>query len=164
MTAVVGTLSQAAVPRLQVRSLCTDWNVSADKLYQLLEVMDAVGAIRVLRFENDTKAKTAGAKLFLADPCLYTVLRGNKGSQREAFVATILQEAGFSVYATRNETEGDFVIEKNMGNLALKTQSPLKIEVGGRDKPLKKSDWVIRDNADYPTDKSIPLWMLAMMW
>ncbi len=164
MTAVVGTLSQAALPRLQVRSLCADWNVSADKLYQLLEVMDAVGAIRIIRFENDTKAKTAGAKLFLADPCLYTVLRGNKGSQREAFVATLLQEAGFSVYASRNETEGDFVIEKNRGNLALKSLPPLKIEVGGRDKPLKKSDWVIRDNSDYPTDKSIPLWMLAMMW
>ena len=39
MSAVMGTLSAASIPRLQVRSLCADWNVGADKLYQLLEVM-----------------------------------------------------------------------------------------------------------------------------
>ena len=45
MSAVVGTLSMSSIPRLQVRSLCADWNVSADKLYQLLDVMEAVGSI-----------------------------------------------------------------------------------------------------------------------
>lgn len=164
MTAVVGTLSSANIPRLQVNSLCADWGVSADKLYQLLEVMDAVGAIRIIRFQNDTKAKSAGAKLFLADPCLYSVLHGKTGNQREAFVSAILNQAGFSVNAARNETEGDFIISKKTGNLQLGINPSLKIEVGGRDKVLKKSDWVIRDNLDYPTEKTIPLWLLAMMW
>ena len=164
MTAVVGTLSQAAIPCLQVNSLCADWSVSADKLYQLLEVMDAVGALRIIRFQNDTKAKSAGAKLFLADPCLYSVLRGNMGSRREAFVSGLLSQAGYAVAACRNETEGDFVISKKTGNLDLGTSPAIKIEVGGRDKPLKKSDWVIRDNLVYPAVKVIPLWLLAMMW
>ena len=164
MSAVVGTLSQASIPRIQVNSLCADWSVSADKLYQLLEVMNAVGALRIIRFQNDKKAKSAGAKLFLADPCLYSVLRGNLGSKRESFVAGLFQELGFSVYASRNETEGDFVITKNTGNLQLGTNPSLKIEVGGRDKVLKKSDWVIRDNMDYPADKVIPMWLLAMGW
>ncbi len=164
MTAVVGTLSSASIPRLQVNSLCADWSVSADKLYQLLEVMDAVGALRIIRFQNDTKAKSAGAKLFLADPCLYSVLHGNQGSKREAFVASILQEAGFSVFATRNETEGDFIISKKTGNLLLGINPSIKIEVGGRNKILKKSDWVIKDNADFPSQKAIPLWLLAFMW
>ena len=164
MTAVVGTLSMSAIPRLQVRSLCTDWNVSADKLYQLLEVMDAVGALRIIRFPNDTKAKSAGAKLFFADPCLYSVLHGNAGNMREAFVTVLLQETGYTVNASKIETDGDFVISKNIGGLDFGTSPRIKIEVGGREKELKKSDWVIRDNADYPAGKSIPLWLLAMAW
>ena len=164
MTAVVGTLSMSSIPRLHVRSLCADWNVSADKLYQLLEVMDAVGALRIIRFPNDTKAKSAGAKLFFADPCLYSVLHGNAGNMREAFVTVLLQESGYTVNASKIETDGDFVISKNIGGLDFGTSPRIKIEVGGREKELKKSDWVIRDNADYPAGKSIPLWLLAMAW
>lgn len=164
MTAVVGTLSMSAIPRLQVRSLCADWNVSADKLYQLLEVMEAVGVLRILRFPNDTKAKSAGAKLFFADPCLYAVLHGSVGNMREAFVTALLQESGYSVYASRVETEGDFIVSKNIGTFDLGTSPRIKIEVGGTGKEAKKSDWVIRDNTDYPAGKAIPLWLLAMSW
>ena len=164
MSAVVGTLAMSSIPRLQVRSLCTDWNVSADKLYQLLEVMEAVGVVRIVRYPNDTKAKSAGAKLFFADPCLYSVLHGNPGNMREAFVTILLQEAGYSVNASKVETDGDFVITKNIGGLNLGTSPKIKIEVGGKDKVLKKSDWVIRDNTDFPTAKAIPLWLLAMGW
>ena len=164
MSAVMGTLSAASIPRLQVRSLCADWNVGADKLYQLLEVMDAVGALRIIRFQNDSKAKSAGAKLFLADPCLYAVLHGNGGTQREAFVAGLLSDAGYSVSACRDETEGDFMIARTAGMVVTGASRPLKIEVGGRNKVLKKSDWVIRDNTDYPADKVRPLWLLAMAW
>lgn len=164
MSAVVGTLSMSSIPRLQVRSLCADWNVSADKLYQLLEVMEAVGVVRIIRFPNDTKAKSAGAKLFFADPCLYSVLHGNPGNMREAFVTVLLQEVGYSVNASKVETDGDFVISRNTSGLDLGTSPKIKIEVGGRDKVLKKSDWVIRDNTDYPSGKAIPLWLLAFAW
>lgn len=164
MSAVVGTLSMSSIPRLQVRSLCADWNVSADKLYQLLDVMEAVGLVRIIRYPNDTKAKSAGAKLFFADPCLYSVLHGNPGNMREAFVTVLLQEVGYTVNACKIETDGDFVITKNVGSLKLENTPAIKIEVGGKDKVLKQSDWVIRDNTDYPTDKAIPLWLLAMAW
>ena len=56
------------------------------------------------------------------------------------------------------------MVLKSSGPIARGNESPLKIEVGGRNKVLKKSDWVIRDGTDYPTDKVIPLWLLAMMW
>ena len=164
MSAVVGTLSMSSIPRLQVRSLCADWNVSADKLYQLLEVMEAVGVVRIIRYPNDTKAKSAGAKLFFADPCLYSVLQGSAGNMREAFVTVLLQESGYTVNACKNETDGDFVIIKNTGSLNLGNSPKIKIEVGGKDKVLKQSDLVIRDNTDYPADKAIPLWLLAMGW
>jgi len=37
------------------------------------------------------------------------------------------------------------------------------IEVGGAGKKRKKADWVIRDDTDRPSQKSLPLWSLAMM-
>lgn len=159
MSAMIGTLAKSPVPRVHVRNLCADWGVSADKLYQLLEVMEAVGAVRIVRFENDKKAKTAGAKLFFADPCLYSVLRGNVGTMRESFVTALLEEAGYEVCAARDEHEGDFVVSRKyeVGN-------KIKIEVGGERKTAKQSDFVVRDNCDYPSDKVIPLWLLAMMW
>ena len=127
--------------------------------------MEAVGAVRIIRYPNDTKAKTAGAKLFLADSCLYAVLvgNGNVGTQREALVAALLQEAGFLVNASKDETKGDFVITKKAGIIPL-AGSAFTIEVGGKDKERKSSDFVIRDNIDYATDGIIPLWLLAMMW
>ena len=83
---------------------------------------------------------------------------------REAFVTVLLQESGYTVNACKNETDGDFVIMKNTGTLNLGNSPKIKIEVGGKDKVLKQSDLVIRDNTDYPADKAIPLWLLAMGW
>ena len=69
-----------------------------------------------------------------------------------------------TVNACKDEPDGDFVVSNNTGSLNLGNTPKLKIEVGGRDKVLKQSDWVIRDNTDYPADKAIPLWLLAMGW
>ncbi|QTQ15094.1 ATP-binding protein [Treponema parvum] len=158
MSSVVGTLAYSAIPRIQVRSLCSDWALSADKLYQLLNVMEAVGIIRIIRYENDNKAKSSGAKIFLSDPCLYSVLNGNEGSRREAFATMILSEAGYKVDASKNETFGDFIIGRAY------TNERFPIEIGGKNKTIKQSDYVIRDGTDYPVDKAIPLWLLAMLW
>ncbi|WP_052296368.1 ATP-binding protein [Gracilinema caldarium] len=78
MSSVISTLAQSVIPRLHVSSLCTDWGIGSDKLYQLIGAMEAVGLLRVIRYEQDKKAKTAGAKLFLADPALYMALGSNR--------------------------------------------------------------------------------------
>ena len=49
----------------------------------VLEVMDSVGVLRIVRIENDTKAKSAGEKLFFADPALYSALNGDLGTARK---------------------------------------------------------------------------------
>lgn len=157
MSSVIGTLAYAPVPRLQVRSLCADWNISADKLYQLLNVMESVGILTIVRYENDTKANTAGAKLLIADPCLYTVLSGNRGSEREALVVSMLKQSGYEVTASKDETSGDYVIKKQF------TEKKYRIEIGGRNKNIKQSDYVIRDDTDYPSEHSIPLWLICML-
>jgi len=159
MKAITGTLAGAAIPRLQVRSLCADWGIGAEKLYQILNVMESVGILRIIRIENDTKAKTAGEKLFFSDPAFYPVLRGNVGTAREALVAALCAESGWLVEAARNEAEGDYVISRNVGGVTTK----LKLEVGGASKKIKSADFVIRDDIDFPGRNAIPLWLLGMM-
>ncbi len=156
MNAIVGTLAAAPIPRLQVRSLCADWNIGAEKLYQLLFVMESVGLLRLIRRVNDTKANTVGDKLFFGDPVYYDILDGHAGTAREALVAAMISEAGHTVEAHRQETHGDFVVTVG--------KTPLSIEVGGKNKAAKKADFVIRDDTDVPAGKSLPLWTLGFMY
>lgn len=101
MKAITGTLAGAAVPRLQVRSLCADWGIGAEKLYQILVVMESVGVLRIVRLENDHKARSVGQKLLFSDPPYYSVLHGNSGTAREALVASLCASSGWTVEAAR---------------------------------------------------------------
>lgn len=157
MKAITTTLVTSTIPRLKVNSLCADWGIGSDKLYQLLEVMESVGLLRIIRFENDKKAKTVGAKLFMADPAFYPTLNGDIGTAREALVTMLCANAGWTIEASKDETKGDFVISKN-------NNKKIRLEVGGANKDRKGSDFVIRDDIDYPATKTIPLWMLGMMY
>ncbi len=158
MKAITGTLAASPIPRLKVTSLCADWGIGADKLYQILEVMESVGVLRIIRIEHDTKAKSVGAKLFFSDPAMYTALKGNPGTAREALVASLCAEAGWTVEASRDETQGDFVISQRQEGISV------RIEVGGSGKKRKHSDFVVRDDIDLPGANTIPLWMLGMMY
>jgi hypothetical protein len=160
MKAVSGTLANTSIPRLQVRSLCSDWGIGAEKLYQLLQVMESVDLLRIIRKEHTTKAKTAGEKLFFSDPAFYTVLGGDVGNAREALVTMLCSYGGYLVEATKDETTGDFVISKTDDMVP----SRIKLEIGGPSKRPKKADFVIRDDTDYPGGNSIPLWLLGMMY
>ncbi|MGE4453304.1 MAG: AAA family ATPase [Sphaerochaeta sp.] len=160
MKAVSGTLAGTSIPRLQVRSLCSDWGIGADKLYQILQVMESVDLLRIIRKEHTNKVKSAGEKLFFSDPAFYTVLGGDVGNAREALVTMLCSYGGYLVEATKDETTGDFVISK----MGAKGSSQVKIEVGGRSKRPKKADFVIHDETDYPGGNTIPLWLLGMMY
>ena len=160
MKAITGTLAASAIPRLQVRSLCADWGIGADKLYQILNVMESVGVLRIVRTENDTKAKSAGDKLFFADPAFYSALHGNPGTAREALVASLCADAGWTVETTRDDSTGDFVITRPTVSGVQK----LKIEVVGTSKKIKSADFVIRDDIDYPAANAVPMWLLGMGW
>jgi len=154
--AIVGTLSNASVPRIKVTSLCSDWAIGAEKLYQLLFVMESVQLLRIIRLQNDTKARSIGAKMLFADPCAYMVLGGSLGTEREAFIANCFAQSGHSVCAMRDEAKGDFVVSSASGDFSL--------EVGGRGKRTKGADFVLRDDTDYPAGNAVPLWLAAMMW
>ena len=158
MKVITGTLTNTSIPHLQVRSLCTDRAIGAEKPYQLLEVMQEVGII-FIRKEHDSKAKTAGEKLLFSDPAFYSVLAGDLRNAREALVA-MLCYGGYDGGGTKDETTGDFVLSKSIGTPI----RHIKIEVGFSSKSSKKADFVIRDDIDYPVGKNIPLWLLGMMY
>lgn len=156
MRAIIGTLANSSIPRVQVTSLCTDWGIGADKLYQLLFIMESVELIRIVRLQNDTKARSVGAKMLFADPCAYHVLGTHEGTEREAYIAHCFCQAGYQVAAMRDEKKGDFVV--TLGNTST------TLEVGGKNKKPKNADYVLRDNTDYPAGNAIPLWLAGMMW
>jgi hypothetical protein len=156
MNAMIGTLAKSPISRLQVRSLCAEWHVSVEKLYQLLWVMESVGLLRIIRKVNDTKAHTVGAKLFFGDPVYYALLEGNSGTMREALVTAMIAEAGYLVEALRDEVKGDFLVNVS--------KTPRSIEVGGPSKEAKKADFAIRDYTDVWTQKSLPLRSLGFLY
>lgn len=156
MRAIVGTLANSSIPRVQVRSLCTDWGIGAEKLYQLIFVMEQIGLLRIVRLQGDTKAHSVGAKMLFADPCAYAVLAADQGTEREAYIVNCFAQSGYDVDAMRDERKGDYVVSRG--------RELINIEVGGKNKKLKQSDYVFRDNTDYPDANAIPFWLAGMMW
>ncbi len=150
MHAVIGYLGTATVPVVQVNSLCTEWGLSKEKLYQLLDAMERAHLIRIIRKRNDTKVHSVGAKMLLNEPSVYKFLGGNRGTAREAYVATACMESGHNVWAAAKETDYDFLIDNR------------KVEIGGRKKSIKDADFVVRDNMDLPSGNVLPLWMLGL--
>ncbi len=150
MHAVIGYLAVSTVPTLQVNSLCREWGIGKEKLYQLLTAMERAHLLRIVRKRNDTKMNSVGAKLLLHEPSVYNFFGHNEGTQREAYVATAFSDAGYRLFAATNETDCDFMV------------NDIRIEVGGRTKKAKSADFVVRDNADLPSGKILPMWLIGL--
>jgi len=153
MSAVVGYLTQASVPTLAVNSLCNEWGLSKEKLYQLIGAMEEAQILRIIRKKKDHKLHSIGAKIFLHEPAAYSALGGDLGTLREAYCAAALQESGRTVTAAIDDREYDFLID-----------GKISIEVGGRGKSSKSAQFVIRDRTDFPSGNGIPMWVLGMMY
>jgi len=151
MNAVIGHLATSPVPTVNIDSLCRDWAVGKEKVYSLLNTLEHIGVIHIVGYRGTAKVGK-GAKLLLADPSLYECLGGNTGTAREAYVVTMLKAAGYSVYASKDETLGDYEI------------GDATIEIGGSTKKSKKSDYVIRDDVEAPGERIIPLWCLGFLY
>jgi len=49
MNAMLGHLAQAPIPTLSVNSLCREWSVGKEKLYDLLQALERTGVLHVVR-------------------------------------------------------------------------------------------------------------------
>jgi hypothetical protein len=152
MHSVVGYLAVSTVPTLQVNSLCREWSLGKEKLYQLLSAMERAHLLRIIRKRNDTKINSVGAKLLLHEPSVYGFFGKNEGTQREAFTVAAFADAGYEVFASSNETDCDFII------------NGLRIEVGGQGKKAKSADLIIRDNTDLPFGNILPMWLIGLVY
>lgn len=151
MKAIISHLLYSKVPTVNAESMCKEWAVGKPKFYQLLRAMEEVGLINIIWKEKKKSPYSKGSKIFLADPVFYHIFEGEIGNFREAFTVFALKEKG-TIWAAENNEEADFVFEG------------MKLEVGGRGKSHKSSDFVIRDDIDIPFKNAIPLWMLGMLW
>jgi len=147
MNAVVGYLAVSKIPTLAVNSLSNQWGLGKEKLYRLLEAMESAGIIRILRIKSDRRIHTAGRKIFLYEPSVYTYFGGDLGTMREAFVTGIAMESGRKVFASPDEKKGDLVVDDR------------PIEIGGKSKKKKGADYVVRDDIDLPVGQAIPMWV-----
>jgi uncharacterized protein len=152
MNAIMGYLATSPIPTVNVDALATDWSVGKEKLYQLLDVMEHIGLINIVRHAKDVRVSGKGAKIFFADPSMYEALAGESGNVREAFVVTMFRQSGKVIHACKDERLGDFSVGK------------ITLEVGGRNKSAKGADFVLRDDVDLPSKKVIPLWSLGMIY
>lgn len=152
MNAVIGYLAISTIPRLKVRSLCNEWQLGAEKLYNLLNVMEHVGLINIIKKSNDNKVNSVGEKIFFHDPSMYGLYKSAKGNVREAFVATMSRVISDKFFVSKDERRADFILDNYM------------LEVGGKSKNIKKADFVIRDDIELPQKNIIPLWMIGFMY
>ena len=152
MNAIIGYLAQSPVPTLKIEALSNEWSIGKEKLYELLQVLEHVQLIHIVRHESDKKASGKGAKILLADPSFYALLKGNVGSMREAFVVAMAKAKKISVYAAKIEREGDFLIDGTM------------VEVGGKNKKMKQADWVLRDDIQSVSNRIVPLWSMGFIY
>ena len=152
MNAVIGYLAMASVPRLEVNSLCNEWAMGKEKLYQLLEAMQQAHLLRIVRRQNDTKMHSVGAKILLHEPAVYRFFGENRGTLREAYVAAAFAEAGQTLHAASRESDSDFVV------------GSYRIEVGGARKTRKQADYVVRDDIDLPSEGVLPMWLLGLQY
>ncbi|AEX85534.1 putative ATPase (AAA+ superfamily) [Marinitoga piezophila KA3] len=151
MKAIIGYLIYSKIPTINVERMGKEWQLSKNKLYELLNVMEEAELINIVLKEKDFKINSKGEKIFLADPSYYYIYNGEIGKFREAFTVFALKEKG-KIFSSKNEQDGDFV------------WNGIKIEVGGKNKKIKNSDFVIRDDIDLPLKNKIPLWLLGFLW
>ncbi len=152
MNAVIGYLASSPIPTLNVDSLSTEWSIGKEKLYELLSVLEHIGLIHIVRYQHDHKASGKGAKILLADPTMYEVLKGDKGNVREAFFVTSVRGANKPIFACKDESKGDFIVEGML------------FEIGGKKKKRKASDFVVRDDIELPLKNVLPLWSLGFLY
>ncbi|WP_427365235.1 ATP-binding protein [Candidatus Caldatribacterium saccharofermentans] len=151
MRAIISHLAFSKIPTVNIEAMCRDWNLGKEKLYQLLWAMEEIGLVNVVRKTRIEKPYSKGAKILFADPVIYSVLEGETGNFREAFVVFVLKNKG-EVLVEKDETKGDLIF------------NDLRLEIGGSNKKPKEADYVIRDDIDLPVRNVTPMWVLGMGW
>ncbi len=151
MKALISYIAHSKIPTINVERICKEWRIGKAKFYELLNVLETLQVLNVVRKKGKVRPFSKGSKIFFSDPASYSAYEGKLGNFREAFVVSALKDFG-QIWACDDERVCDFIF------------NDIKIEVGGGNKKTKGADFVIKDDIDVPVKRSIPLWVLGMMW
>lgn len=158
MKAIANCLLVSDSLKIPVRQLCSEWAIGAEKLYQLLRIMESSAIIKIIRAENDNKIMTAGSKLFLSDSCLYKAFCDNESIEREAFVTMCFSQLGYEIEAAK--TNSSIIVTSSLR----KGYNRYILDIDGNSKKTRQHDFLLKDNIDLPSENIIPFWLLGMMW
>lgn len=152
LKSIVGYLASATIPTINIQSLCSQWEIGKDKVYELLFVLEASGIIQIIYNTDTPKGHSKGDKILFQDCSFYNSLGGHIGNRREAYFVSTLKQVGYKVMTSKNETMGDFKVNN------------ILFEIGGKNKSIKKSDIVIKETLDRVYAKEWPLWIFGFLW
>lgn len=152
LRSIVGYLATSAIPTVNIQGLCNQWELGKDKVYELLSVLGASGVIQIVYNTPTPKGSSKGDKIFFQDCSFYAALGGHLGNRREAYFVSALRFAKHSVLTSKDEEDGDYVVDQ------------ILFEVGGKGKSLKKADFVIKETLDDVYAREWPLWMFGFLW
>lgn len=151
MNGIIGHLITSPIPTLNISKMTSEWEIGKHKLYFLLEIMDKMELIKIIKPKNKKHTYTKGSKIFLTDSSIYSCFNGNLGNIRESYFVNSVSKS-YPIYSSENEDEYDYLV------------GDLKLEIGGKSKSLKKADFVISDDIEMPVKNRIPLWMAGLTY
>ena len=131
MKAIISHLVFSKVPTINIEVMCRDWGIGKEKLYQLLRAMEEIGLINIVQKTKIEKPYSKGAKIFLTDPVIYSVLEGETGNFRKAFVVFALKNKG-KILAEKDGTRGDLIFNN------------IRLEVDGSNQKPKQADYILK--------------------
>ena len=158
MKAIANSLLTSGSLKIPVRQLCSEWTIGPEKLYQLLQIMESSGIIKIIRAENDIKIMTAGSKLFLSDSCLYKAFCNEEAIEREAFVTMCFSQLGYEIEASK--AKSSIIVTTSLR----KGYNRYILDIDGNSKKTRQHDFLLKDNIDLGSENVIPFWLLGMMW
>lgn len=152
LRSIVAHLATSTIPTVNIQSLCNQWEIGKDKVYELLSVLEASGIIQIVYNTPSPKGSSKGDKIFFQDCSFYAALGGHHGNRREAFFVSALRFAKHVVLTSKDEEHGDYLVEQVL------------FEVGGKGKRIQKADIVIKETLDDIYAKEWPLWIFGFLW
>lgn len=152
LRSIVAHLATATIPTVNINSLCNQWEIGKDKVYELLSVLEASGVIQIVYNTLSPKGASKGDKIFFQDCSFYHALGGHLGNRRESYFVSTLRFARYTVLTSKDEEYGDYVVDQVL------------FEIGGKGKKIKKADIVVKETLDDIYDKEWPLWVFGFLW
>lgn len=155
---LLSVLAEAVPFTPNINELSGRVEVSRDLLYRYLHLLEKAGLIYQLR--RDSKGismMSKPEKIYLHNTNLsqaLTLHAPDKGSERETFFLNQVS----ALYEVNYPVKGDFIVEGRY-----------TIEVGGRKKTGKQiaevdNAFVVKDNIEHGSGKTIPLWLFGFLY